>query len=125
MTPAEELRAAAALMRDLANNATGGRWNRAGEEGGDPSQRHIWTTNGQPGDEEWVTAIGSGDPTMADVDECNAAHVAAWDPTVTSEVAEWLECWALALDGQLSPSQHGTTHALAVARAFMGGEQHG
>jgi hypothetical protein len=125
MSPAQELRAAATLMRGLAADATQGRWSVAGRED-DPVKQYIWTET-ERGEEE-VAAIQIGED-FTDVEECNAAHMAAWDPTVALAVADWLDEVAATPLAADDPAM-GTTvwssvhyHALTVARAFLGGAQ--
>lgn len=77
-TEVELLREATTLMRKLASGATQGEWESL--DGGD--RVVAWTEEG--GDFEYVV-----DEPMSHAG--NAAHIAAWDPTVASTVADWLD----------------------------------
>jgi len=107
------LRRAAARMRELAEAArTSGRWESESDDGGDD----IWATDndGQP----HLIAIRAA--------AADAAHIAAWDPTVALAVADWLESHTeLVVEEHTDCGLECTVYdaetdpALAVARAFL------
>lgn len=111
MSPAEELRAAAARMRELAEAAPSGSWYATT---GPEDTAHVWgkTESIIP---EHVAQIDSDD---ADRDMATARHMAAWHPAVALAVADLLDA-----EADLWVDETDTSPALAVARAFMGGEQ--
>lgn len=111
-SPTETLRRAAALMRERAEAAT-------------PHQRWVaWA-----GD----TAVRVNDRSHTDFrapTPAHAEHVASWHPAVALKVADWLEEVAAWMDegvGLLPATNIGDVwigmrqHALALARAYLGG----
>lgn len=129
MTPAEELREAAALMRKRAEAATAGPWRHMcmGSEGclvlraeGTLRERGRGRI-ARFGQKDWHS------------DDADAEYVAGMHPAVALAVADWLDAEAADLDdiaaGPYGPGgaefaaglHGGELHpALAVARAYMG-----
>lgn len=127
MTPAEELRAAAKLMRERAAEA---------EQPGYGS-----TSPGRPWCPAWTYGIVRHVQRNMDSDctehpwgsehegDCNqwgryaGYHIASWHPGVALAVADWLDkiAWSVEVDPDLI-SRIGGDEALAVARAYLGGE---
>lgn len=107
MTPAAELRAAAAKIRERAGRACGRPWrNRDGLIEGN-------------GARVATAAIAEGHD--------SADHIALWHPGVAELVADWLDAVAQAVDGMdcsaddgLVVSPFGTGRAVAIARAING-----
>lgn len=118
MTPMEELREAARLMRERATAAT--------PSGEDP---YGWyTPDGQRmygGTTEGGCCTGLVYDVDDDCDSCSctaptlvtAAHIASWHPAVALAVADWLDA-----EVDLAGLEVETvmTAALAVARAYLG-----
>lgn len=106
MTPAEERRAAAKLMRDRASQAAGyspGPWVSDSAEFGELS---VITTADVP---EWRVARCL---TSA------AEHIAGMHPGVALAVADWLD--EVAADRHSSLPEWVEAAALAIARAYLG-----
>lgn len=108
-----EITKAAALMREIAAQASQGDWFAAGREDDDVPW-HIWCDFPGVGAER-LTAIHSDDETgdMDDRDGANARHIAAWMPAVAAAVADLLD---EASSRTLDPRLH--AKAQAVADAF-------
>ena len=124
-SPAEELRAAAKLMRERAAEA---------EQSGYES-----THPGKPWCPEWTYGVVRHVQRNMDSDctahpwgteregDCNqwgrhaGYHIAAWSPAVALAVADWLDkiAWSAELDADLI-NRVGGDEALAVARAYLG-----
>lgn len=121
MTPAEELRAAAARIREVAGKATPGPWVNYND--GDRIIRDPDVTAA----EDDSDPCGEGPPLEYVVDEPlsypeNGDHIAMWDPNVALLVAEVFDKWARI--GELDPDllyRVGGQETLAVARAINGG----
>ncbi len=103
---AEMLRRAAALMRERARRAE-----RAVGTGGG------WVAT-------WDHSVAASDG--ARIADCfgsglTTAHIASWHPAVALAVADWLDHAAMSADLNRSPyvDDH-LSHALAVARAYLG-----
>jgi hypothetical protein len=134
VTAVEEIRRAAALMRERAQEASGGgSWRyEDGESVG------AWTLY----DEHWNIATlttydtesynyaermpAARHPGYIDPD-ANGRHIASWHPAVALAIADWLD-YAADNWGETDPRFVGRpgahiTPALAVARAYLGGEQ--
>ena len=139
MSPAQELRTAAARMRELAEKATPGPWLARVEPGN--HDLHVaprMSVQHQESERSWVNiASGVSDETGGWNAEDwllqgDAEHIASWHPAVVLAVADWLEgqardyenyaaatsvlyeVYGVGLDGANDP-------ALTVARTFLGG----
>ena len=120
-TPADELRAAAKLMRERAEAATPGPWTDTG--GRDAFVEQLATSAGTP---------ASSLHLIAEMDQCgehpdrrhaDAAHIAGLDPLVALAVADWLDGEAVTEgNGQGGTRCDTLRSALAVARAYLAGE---
>lgn len=125
MTPAEELRAAAARIRERAERATPGPWSVFDDESG-----MFWVHSGA------VDAGGHGPVTMdlqeggvavesdSEAGRADAEHIAAWCPPPALAVAALLEAVALNWDERGHPidaGSAGTNVVLLLARAIPGG----
>lgn len=88
------LRAAAALMRERAEAAIC------------PGIEDFWTA-------ERREVVSPGGQVALAVDKVEAEHIASWHPAVALAVAAWLEDEATRADW-------GASHALTVARAYLG-----
>ena len=101
---AQVLRQAAALMRSRAEAASSGRWSVAHVDGAGFAVHH--------GEHDTIALYAS---------RPDAEHIASWHPDVVLEVANWLEAAADHFDpgGEFLPVY---AEALAVARAYLGGE---
>ena len=109
MSPAEELRAAAARIREVADKATPGPWLNL--DRGD----RIVTEPDSAGEFEYVV----DEPLDSNPD--NGEHIAMWHPSVALLVAEVFDKWAGI--GELDPDllyRVGGQETLAVARAING-----
>jgi len=93
MTPVEELREAARLMRERAGAATQGRW----ELLDDGDRLVAWHVNAGGFEIDFACVI---DEPIEDAD--NAAHIASWHPAVALAVADWLDAEAVVL-GERQP----------------------
>ncbi|RAJ70235.1 hypothetical protein K378_01400 [Streptomyces sp. Amel2xB2] len=93
-TPADELRAAAARLRALADMASPGTWERGGY-----------------GDYGWTVRLGDTDD--SELGKANAAYIAAMGPIVGTALADWLASAAVAAEW-IGPDPR----AVAVARAI-------
>lgn len=96
---AETLRRAAALMRERAEAATPGPWATGRSSDDMPAfvRKPGW----------WVIASRT--------DDGDAHHIASWQPLVALAVAEWLDH-----EAEMHEMEYDTTHALAVAGAYLG-----
>ena len=103
---AELLREAAALMRERADAATPGPWFVATTLDG--TSLAVCRQKG--------LSLVADRPTDPD-----AAHIASWHPEVAKAVADLLDAFA-GDDWSLGVPSLEATHALAVARAYLGGE---
>lgn len=115
----EELRQAAALMRERAEAATPGPW------------EVLWNavayvdTVADPSDPTGQTPMQHPEK-IADANQVDRAHIASWHPAVALAVADWLEAEAQAhfhIGDEVrsvydQPNMGGP--ALAVARAYLG-----
>lgn len=121
VTPAEELRTAAARLREMAAAAKDGPWTVREEHGRDITDE-AWSevrVVAPSGDVAitYMSSVLEGDP-----HEDNAAYIAAMGPHVAEPLAGWLDdeaCLAdmLAADGAV---YNGTRPALKVARSVPG-----
>lgn len=101
---AQVLRQAAALMRSRAEAASSGRWSVAHVDGAGFAVHH--------GEHDTIALYAS---------RPDAEHIASWHPAVALAVADWLERTAYLREyGDVGTSNW--EHALAVARAYLGGE---
>lgn len=107
---ADLLREAARLMRERAEVATPGPWTCYGDH-------LVWPSEKGP---------AANDPILAmvgpDHDDC-AEHIASWHPAVALAIADWLD--VAAETPNYSRERHAKRNidaALAVARAYLGGE---
>ena len=127
MTPAEELRTAAKLMRERVQGATAGPWTVREEHGRDIADEG-WSDVRvvRPGAGVAITYLSNvleGSP-----HEDNAAYIASMHPGVALAVADWLEAEAdraAEIDGFEDSASYplmlaGFRHSLAVARAYLG-----
>ena len=116
-TPAEVIRRAAALMRERAEAATPGPWLGVTGMFKDGEWPCVITAKGDPKDAEtWLMGTGNGGANR----EADATHAGSWHPLVALAVARWLE----SLDGiewkESGPATEELTHALKIARAYLG-----
>lgn len=122
---ADELRAAAALLREAASHATPGPWRthdtHLGSAGGHTAT--VLTDRSDINDTELVAWL----PTMSHEpwDEArnawrNAGWMALMHPGVGLAVARWLESWAGVELSEHGPMPEDAQHALAVARQLLG-----
>lgn len=124
MSPAEELRAAAARMRELAEKATPGPWWTHQTPAGTPAVRAGGSLSGSGRQVAYFRNIHAGQEGTR-----NAEYVAAWHPAVVLAVAELLDVFAdqhAEAEAAHWQVEHHQTAALvpavrAVARAFLGG----
>ena len=107
MSDADLLRRAAALMRERAE-AAGSEWNADVEPG---DSLHLWVTDCDPSDPTGETAmqrlVGGADAPWSE-------HIASWHPAVALAVADWLD--------EVGATDDDAIAALAVARAYLGGD---
>lgn len=124
MTPAEELRTAAKLMRERAEAADARAW--AGKpwavdqcaEDGCPCI--VYQGEYKPFDEPQVPPIQY----VADTETPgHAAYIASMHPGVALAVADWLDIEAGILEKGLPDPTGGWAEARAVARAYLGSGQ--
>jgi hypothetical protein len=110
---AQELRDAAALMRERAEAATASEWFPIQAPGRTVSDDGDWIVDSVPA---FVCSTHIWD----ERGKADAEHIAAWHPAVALAVADWLESYADRLDvlGHGIGSNMG--QALAVARAYLG-----
>jgi hypothetical protein len=119
MTPAEELRAAARMIRERAEAATPGRWYATEED--------VLTDGGDA--LHWAGAC------VANSSGADGRHIASWSPPVALAVADLLELEAKIAESitrlrDLIPPEPGEGPGLAplneaidaVARAYLAGE---
>ena len=127
MSPAEELRQAAALMRERAEAAAQGDWPgrpwavtecASPEDGSAGCACIVYQGEYKPFDEAQVPPIQY----IADAEsEEDAAHIASWHPAVALAVADWLDAateqarFTEAQGAWISPD----SYALKVARAYL------
>jgi hypothetical protein len=121
MTAVEEIRRAAALMRERAQTALPGPWRSftkyiAAPVGG--------CTCGGPFPDGTAHEPHCGLEPFAEADPATAAHVASWHPEVALAVADWLDDAAQSVEhGPHFPStEQRWARPLAVARAYLSGE---
>ena len=126
MTPAEELRTAAKLMRERVQGATAGPWTVREEHGRDIADEG-WSDVRvvRPGAGVAITYLSNvleGSP-----HEDNAAYIASMHPGVALAVADWLDSvtdrWIGVPAGPSEPEPEDFDAALAVARAYLGSGQ--
>ena len=115
MTPADELRAAAAKIRDLTAETTGAPWTTSWSE----QQYEVKSPSGIDPIAEWTYAIATWEPEAseqrAECDTADADWIATMHPGIGTALAAWLE--SAARDArEIGPDPH----ALAVARAVLG-----
>lgn len=122
MTPAEELRAAAALMRERAEAATPGTWSPAFVQFQDEPYAAVLGPEGKAEEPQtWLMATGHGGASQ----ESDADHAASWHPLVAQAVAEWLETEAHMAEARGNGAEGQTFHALKIARAYIGAGDEG
>lgn len=123
MTPSEELRAAAARIRETAGKASGGRWHLfdAGKYDGE-FEGMYWVVSDLHGSvtmafaaDEGVTVEHDGEQGIAD-----GTWIALMHPGIAPVLVRWLDGWS-----QVELSEHGPypddwRHALDFARAING-----
>lgn len=137
MTPADELKAAAATIRKLADDATPGPWIRP------LNTRYKATVTGPLPEGERGAWIDGIDPTTGEREQCTVAMVPTWSngrhsrqrggrdleyiaamhPGVGGLLAEVFDAWARM--GDLDPdllNRIGGPETLAAARAINGGQ---
>lgn len=97
---AEVLRRVAKLMRERAEAATPGPWatGRSSDDAPAFVRKPGW----------WVVA--------SHTDDGDATHISSWHPAVALVVADWLDH-----EAEMHEWEYDTTHALTVARAYLGG----
>ncbi|MEH0442485.1 hypothetical protein QA811_02120 [Streptomyces sp. B21-102] len=122
MTPADELRAAAAKIRDLTAEATGAPWATSWSE----QQYEVKSPSGIDPIAEWTYAIATWEPEAseqrAECDTADADWIATMHPGVGTALARWLENTATSLTASTHPGWQDliAADALAVARAVLG-----
>ena len=103
-TPADELRAAATKLRELATAASSAPWtvNTWGnvETAGLEEVAEVWPLQASPG--------------------VNAAYIAAMGPNVGAALADWLDSWTGIDLYEAGSLPEDARHALAVARQING-----
>lgn len=121
MSPADELRAAATLLRETANKATPGPW----------SASPVWSPRSQATSAVYSLAHPTGThasevvpsmlatPKRPLVRPGDAAWIALMSPAVAEPLAAWLDFLALLIDGDHA-APDGYAHALDFARAITG-----
>ena len=107
---AELLREAASKMRERAEDARAGTWERVGTRVISPRQY---------GYEEVAQATGSLPEGLV----LNAAHIASWHPAVALAVADWLDACAEFIESNPGFTWDGEDHALNIARAYLGSDR--
>ena len=113
---AETLRRAAALMRELAENAEPGVWKLWG-------MQVMADTSGTSNVDLATPVTNCHTPSTTDrlLHTGNAQHIASWHPAVALAVADWLD--VVADDGTADYDLiNSEGEALTVARAYLGGE---
>lgn len=122
-TPADELRAAAATLRDLAQAATPGPWRQHDTHLG--QYGYTATVLSGEGNETdlraWLPSMSQEPWDESRNAWSDAAYIAAMHPGVGAALADWLDETAGQLDALPFPVTHAT--ALATARAINGGPQ--
>jgi len=115
-SPAEELRAAAKLMRERAEAATAGPWTAwvMGSEG------YLVLRAGGTVRERGRNRVGRFGLKDWDGDKADAEYVASMHPLVALAVADWLDIEAGILEKGLPDPGAGWAEARAVARAYLG-----
>jgi hypothetical protein len=107
-SPAEEIRAAATLMRQRATEATPGSWTG-------------WFRPGTPGLELTATCdryfVRVGALNVAQAGHADCEHIIGMHPVFALAVADWLDRFSNELYCY-GPAEH--EHALAIARAYLG-----
>lgn len=105
---ADLLREAAALMRERAEAAT-------------PSP---WLADVKDDGRAWVFIYDEMDSLSLHGYPNDAEHIASWHPAVALAVADWLDriAWTWEFEPTLQ-GRVGGDEALAVARAYLGGER--
>lgn len=128
MTPAEEIREAARLMRERAEAATGAPWHSvSGTWEGETFAAVIGSDGDAEKPDTWLMATGRGGKSQ----EADAIHAATWHPGVALAVADWLDGQAGdAADAvprtgggwsyRWCDSPAGIESALKIARAYLG-----
>jgi hypothetical protein len=111
MSDVDTLRKAAAQMRERAQAATPGPWSTVS------GASNVWRfpEEGSP------TVVVGGNHSHGHVALLDAQHIASWHPAVALAVADWLALVAHLLDEGFAANAE-TGKALAVARAYLGGE---
>lgn len=104
-TPADELRQAAATIREVAAKASPGPWWNDDHE--------IYTV-----DRDWVAE--SCDVDNPELATGNGAHIAMWHPGMTILVADFLDAVGKSIDG-LDLPEASFRQEIAIARAINGG----
>lgn len=107
---ADVLRRAAALMRERAEAATPGPWERVTHPRFGP-QGAVRTPNGDLNISAYTEPYRSSE---------DALHIASWHPTVALAVADWLDHEAGYVEAHQASPDGTTKHALDVARAYLG-----
>jgi len=122
LSPAEELRAAAELIRDRAEAATPGPWHAF-------SHSQDWYVGSSFG--QVTTGVhdepGSDELVLIERDHADAEHIAGMHPGVALAVADWLDAEAAEYDELDASTQaflagdHGgdPDRAIVVARAYL------
>jgi hypothetical protein len=137
MTAADELRAAAATIRKLADDATPGPWLRP------LNTRYKATVTGPLPEGERGAWLDGTDPTTGEREQCTVAMVPTWSngrhsrqrggrdleyiaamhPGVGVALARWLDSWTGIDLREDAAMPEDARHALAVARAINAGGQ--
>lgn len=115
MSPAEELREAARLMRERAQAASPGPWERYEHDLGDGTS--YWDvaapSHDRPGYAQYVTPPRNDPKGAAD-----SAYIAGMHPLVALAVADWLDSCGAKAEGVIDEPVS-VEHALDVARAYL------
>lgn len=127
MTPAAELRAAAAKLREMADRTIGGPWYTVGLPWND---RTLYVIAGDEDPHRGMYVADVEHPTLerSGTENANAEWIALANPAIAEPLAAWLEDCAGQAESMPGPGRFGTCdepgsvqHALAVARAINPG----
>ncbi len=114
MTPADELRAAATLLRERAAKATSGPWADLPYLGGDVYIKEA------DGSYRFIAQTARHDDAFQPDDAC---WIATMHPGLAEPLAAWLEVEAEIADGNSDTYPLACPESLGVARVILGGER--
>jgi hypothetical protein len=123
-TPAEDLRAAAVKLRELATAATPGPWRQHDTHLGQYGYTAT-VLSGEGNDTDlraWLPSMSQEPWDEARNAWPDAAFIAAMHPGVGLALADWLDSWTGFEISEHAAMPDDLTHALAVARAINGGQ---